>query len=190
MNKARRSFILLAVLAITGTVLVIFSPLWCRKNDKYQLPAQYQKELISLGDSAIATFDVPVAAILIYRNNLIGRGYNTVNRHGNIGGHAEINAISDAMAKIGFDSLNRLDRAYLTLITTYEPCKMCEGAITESYIKHVVVIKPKSMKHWFRKWKMRMLYQWNKQTTKSDSLQEYMFRKHPKYDPVAAQQDN
>lgn len=116
------------------------------------LSKNYSEQLNALGDSAIRSLDVPVAALVVYDNEVIGMGHNTVNRNGNIGGHAEINALSDAVIKLGgLDKFNALDRDKLALITTFEPCKMCEGAIIENFITHVIVVKMKPMKHWFQK---------------------------------------
>lgn len=57
--------------------------------------------LTALGDSALAHRDVPVAAILLYNDSIIGVGYNTVIAEGNAGGHAEINALSVALKRLG-----------------------------------------------------------------------------------------
>lgn len=173
------SFILLLALTL--------SPIWHRKNNAYNLGKTHTEQLTLLGDSAIQTLDVPVAALIIYNNEIIGKGYNTVKRNNNIGGHAEINAISDAMARLGgIDVFNSLDRDKLYLITTFEPCKMCEGAIIENHIKHVAVVKMKPLKHWFQKMKMQYIYQWNKQQTDMESLQDYLFEKHPDYEKEKA----
>jgi tRNA(Arg) A34 adenosine deaminase TadA len=137
--------------------------------------------LTALGDSAIQTLDVPVAALVLYDNKVIGTGYNTVSRTHNIGGHAEINAISDAINKLGVQQFNSLDRKQVYLITTFEPCKMCEGAIVENYIKNVIVIKGKPLSHWYKNWKIRLQYQWNKQRADNDTLQDYLFSRHPGY---------
>ena len=138
--------------------------------------------LARLGDSALNTGDIPVAAILLYNNDVLGAGYNTVKRNRLAGGHAEINALTDAMSKTGVDSFMRLDREHLTLITTWEPCPMCKGSIIEYNIRHVIVLKTKTMSYWLKQWEKSLKYEWNKQAAITDTLQLRLFEKHPLYD--------
>ncbi|HXD93649.1 MAG TPA: deaminase, partial [Bacteroidia bacterium] len=67
-------------------------------------------------------------------------------RDTNIGGHAEINAISNTIKNIGTQNFNQLNRDSLILITTFEPCLMCRGAIIENRIKHIEFIKEKTLR--------------------------------------------
>ena len=55
-----------------------------------KLSANFEQELISLGALALSSEDVPVGAILTYKDEIIGRGFNTALRDHNIAGHAEI----------------------------------------------------------------------------------------------------
>jgi tRNA(Arg) A34 adenosine deaminase TadA len=125
---ARRS----ARLALIAGVLVLA---WALVHKAYVLEPEHRladhevAELSALGATAIGSLVVPVAALLVYQGRIIGRGYNTVRREGNAGGHAEINAISDAMRSLGPEGFDALDRDHLVLLTTFEPCAMCRGAI-------------------------------------------------------------
>lgn len=170
-------------LLLLAFILLFFMPKWHVKNKRYAINENTSARLEALGDTALKTLDVPIAALLIYKGEIIGEGYNTVKRDTNYGGHAEINAISDAIGKLGFDSFNKLDRNNMTLITTFEPCMMCKGAIIEAYIKNVIVVKSKPISHWITRYKMELIYQWNKQLTTTDTLQEALFKKHPYYHP-------
>lgn len=77
--------------------------------------------------------DVPIGAIIVRDNKIIGRGYNTRERDNDPTGHAEINALRDA----GTASGNwRLDNA--VLYVTHEPCPMCAGAMLMSHIHTIV----------------------------------------------------
>ena len=157
-------------------------PKWYLKNENYILDKTTSELLNKIGDSALQTSDVPVAAIILYDGKIIGKGYNTAVRNKKVGEHAEINALSDALCHIGSDSFNRLDRNKLILLTTWEPCLMCEGAIINAYIKHVAIVKAKSLKSLFESAKMKFLYYWNRQVSESDTLQMNLFKKHPAYE--------
>lgn len=76
--------------------------------------------------------DIPVGAIVIYNNKIIGKGYNNRQKNNNVCGHAEINAIKMAENKLGDWRLNDC-----ILISTLKPCKMCAEVINTSRISEV-----------------------------------------------------
>ncbi len=115
-----------------------------------ELHSIYRKELTTLAQKAIEANDVQAAAFLLYDGKIVGRGYNTVLRYGNACGHAEINAISDAISSMGMDNFNSLDRNKLIILSTFEPCPMCIGAIREDKIKYVEFLKEKLLGYWHR----------------------------------------
>ena len=82
---------------------------------------------------AFALDEVPVGAIIVKDNKIIGRGYNTRETKQNPLHHAEIIAINQAARKL--KSWRLLD---CTLYVTLEPCTMCSGAIVLSRIPTVV----------------------------------------------------
>ncbi|MEW5797819.1 MAG: nucleoside deaminase [Bacteroidota bacterium] len=137
--------------------------------------------LVTLGDSALQHLDVPVSSILVYNDTIIGTGYNTVIAHGDAGGHAEINAISSALKALGKERFNSLDRKNLVLITTFEPCLMCRGAVIEYNIRNVVFLKQKSLSHWLLKQYQELRYEVTKKQGEPESLQDSLFMKHPRY---------
>ena len=171
---------------IAGAVVLT----WALVHKAYLLEPEHRlaehevAELGALGAAAIGSLDVPVAALLVYQGRVIGRGYNTVRRDGNAGGHAEINAISDAMRSLGPEGLDDLDRAELVLLTTFEPCAMCRGAIIEYRIHRVGLVEPKSLKHHARETWKELRYQVTKMKLGPDGLQDSLFRLHPGYDPA------
>ncbi|MBK8340910.1 MAG: nucleoside deaminase [Flavobacteriales bacterium] len=118
-------------------VIVALVLAYCSVRKAYVLRATYMPTseqvdvLANLGKEAISSGDVPVAALLLYNDDVIGRGYNTVRRDGNAGGHAEVNAISDAFRSLGWERFERLDRDRMVLLTTFEPCAMCKGLICQ-----------------------------------------------------------
>ena len=77
--------------------------------------------------------EVPVGAIVVYQDKIVGRGYNQPIQHHNPTLHAEIVAIHDA----GLALCNyRLPGT--TLYVTLEPCLMCVGAMVHARIKQLV----------------------------------------------------
>ena len=179
----RRAFLLL----LLPGVLIL---LWMLVHKAYifepsaQLAPQEVNELGVLGSRAIESLDVPVASLLVYRNTVIGRGYNTVLRDANAGGHAEINAISDALRTLGAEGFDALDRDDLVLITTFEPCAMCKGAIMEYRIERVGFVEPKSLRHHAAQGLKELNYELFKVQLAPAGLQDSLFRLHPGYDPA------
>ena len=86
-----------------------------------------------LAEKAFSLGEVPVGAIIVKENKIIGQGYNQKELLKDPTAHAEIIAISAAA-----NTLNdwRLDSA--TLYVTKEPCSMCSGAIINSRIKTLI----------------------------------------------------
>jgi tRNA(adenine34) deaminase len=78
------------------------------------------------------SYEVPVGAIVIQDNKVIGRGSNSVIRDSSVTGHAEINAINQASQTLNNYRLTNCD-LYITL----EPCHMCAKAIVDARINNV-----------------------------------------------------
>jgi tRNA(adenine34) deaminase len=78
--------------------------------------------------------EVPIGAIIVSDNRIIGRGHNLTERLNDVTAHAEMQAITAAA--------NFLGAKYLidcTLYVTIEPCPMCAGALYWSQISRVVI---------------------------------------------------
>lgn len=75
--------------------------------------------------------EVPVAALVVRNNEVIGKGSNS--KHLDPTAHAEIIAIREATERLGTWNLRGS-----TLYVTLEPCPMCAGAIVLSRIKCLV----------------------------------------------------
>ena len=93
---------------------------------------KYMELAIEEADKALEIDEMPVGAIVVYNDKVIGTGYNKKESEKNSLMHAEIIAIDEACKNIGDWRLNDSD-IYVTL----EPCLMCMGAIIESRIKNV-----------------------------------------------------
>ena len=77
--------------------------------------------------------EVPVGAIIVKDNEVIGSGHNQVINTNNVTSHAEINAIIDASKNTNNFRLNNA-KMYVTL----EPCHMCAKAIIDARIDEVI----------------------------------------------------
>ena len=84
-------------------------------------------------EQAIDIKEVPVGAVILRGNHLIGRGHNQMELLTDPTAHAEIIAITAAASFLGDWRLEEC-----TLYVTKEPCAMCAGAILNSRLEKVV----------------------------------------------------
>lgn len=77
--------------------------------------------------------EVPIGAVIVYKNKIIGRGYNRIESLQDPTAHAEIQAITAASE---FLQSRRLLET--TIYVTLEPCLMCAGAIGLARIPKLV----------------------------------------------------
>lgn len=90
---------------------------------------------MALGQAIVAgeNGEVPIGAIIVHQQRIIGRAYNQVELLKDPTAHAEILAITQAAAALGdWRLLNT------TLYVTKEPCPMCAGAIVLARIPRLV----------------------------------------------------
>ncbi len=76
--------------------------------------------------------EVPIGAVVVYQNRIIGKGHNQVQRLNDPTAHAEMLAITAASNNLNSKFLNECD-----LYITVEPCLMCSGAILLSRLRTV-----------------------------------------------------
>jgi tRNA(adenine34) deaminase len=77
--------------------------------------------------------EVPVGAVIVKDNQIIGSGFNQVISQNDATAHAEIQAIKNTGKTI--DNYRLVNT---TLYVTLEPCMMCVGAIVHARINQVV----------------------------------------------------
>ena len=145
------------------------------------LPKAQVDELRALGREAIKSKDVPVGALLLYDGKIIGRGFNTVSRDKDPAGHAEVNAIRDAFGKLGLDGYSNLDKSKLLIISTFEPCPLCQGAMQIHKISRAKYVRSKPLTQLLREHAKSLRYQWNRESVGPEGLQESLFLLHPDY---------
>ncbi len=92
----------------------------------------FMKKAIELARISAAEGEVPVGAVVVKDNEIVGEGRNRRELGKNALYHAEIEAIDNACKKLGGWRLWQCD-----LYVTLEPCPMCAGAIINSRIKRV-----------------------------------------------------
>ena len=76
--------------------------------------------------------EVPIGAVIVKNNEVIGYGYNQKEKKNSVLEHAEIMAIRKASKRINNWRLDDCD-IYVTL----DPCPMCASAIKQSRIKNI-----------------------------------------------------
>ena len=84
-------------------------------------------------NKSIVIDEVPVGAVIVYKDKVIAKGHN-ISNHESVSNHAEIIAMNKAIIKLKDWRLNDCEM-YVTL----EPCPMCAGAILKSRIKKVYI---------------------------------------------------
>ena len=81
----------------------------------------------------LAEGGIPIGAVLVYQDQIIGRGHNRRIQRGSAILHGEMDALENAGRQPA-----RVYRAS-TIYTTLSPCAMCSGAIVLYGIPHVVI---------------------------------------------------
>ena len=93
----------------------------------------FMDQAIALAKEAAQEGEVPVGAVVVLGDKIVGTGRNRREKSKNALAHAEIEAINEACRTLGGWRLWQCDM-YVTL----EPCPMCTGAIINSRIKRLV----------------------------------------------------
>lgn len=93
----------------------------------------FMKKAMQEAELAFEHGEVPVGAVIVANNRIIGRSHNLTEQLNDVTAHAEMQAITSAANFIG--------GKYLTgcsLYVTLEPCQMCAGALYWSQISKIV----------------------------------------------------
>ncbi|QRV25318.1 tRNA adenosine(34) deaminase TadA [Marinomonas foliarum] len=102
---------------------------------------EWMERAIALAAKAASENEIPVGAIVVLNDEIIGEGYNAPISLCDPTAHAEIQAIRNACKM-----MNNYRLPDATLYVTLEPCSMCAGAIVHARIDRVVyaATEPKS----------------------------------------------
>lgn len=93
---------------------------------------KYMKVALKEAKKAYLVGEVPIGAVIVKNNVIIGKGYNKKEFKNCSLEHAELNAIKQASKKI---KNWRLDGS--SIYITLEPCPMCTSAIYQSRIDNI-----------------------------------------------------
>ncbi|MCD6379994.1 nucleoside deaminase [bacterium] len=91
------------------------------------------EEALGEAEEALNRGEVPIGAVIVKDNRIVGRGHNEIEGRGVATAHAEMLAIQQAAGELGDWRLNGC-----TLYVTLQPCQMCLGAICLSRVSRIV----------------------------------------------------
>ncbi|MCU7879027.1 MAG: tRNA adenosine(34) deaminase TadA [Candidatus Thiodiazotropha sp. (ex Lucinoma borealis)] len=102
-------------------------------SDQELTDQQFMQHALLLAERAESQGEVPVGAVVVLHNQIIGEGWNQPIARQDPTAHAEIMALRDAASNRGNYRLPET-----TLYVTLEPCPMCAGAIVHARVARVV----------------------------------------------------
>lgn len=95
--------------------------------------ARFMQHAVREAELAFEKGEVPVGAVVVFENRIIGRGHNLTESMHDASAHAEMVSLSAAYNHFGDWRLENC-----ILVCTLEPCAMCAGAAVLSRIKTIV----------------------------------------------------
>ena len=98
-----------------------------------EIDEKFMRQAINEARKALAQNEVPIGAVVVAGESVVGRGHNLVELLGDPTAHAEMQALTAAAATLGSKYLPQC-----TLYVTVEPCIMCAGAIGWAQVGRVV----------------------------------------------------
>ena len=93
----------------------------------------FMESAMELAKESFLKDEVPVGAVVVKENKIIGSGRNTVIADNDVSSHAEINALRSASKELNNFRLNGC-----SIYVTLEPCHMCAKAIVDARIDMLV----------------------------------------------------
>ncbi|MFQ5692547.1 MAG: tRNA adenosine(34) deaminase TadA [Nitrospinota bacterium] len=97
------------------------------------LDLRWMRRALELAEKAARADEVPVGAVVVLGDRVLGEGRNEVEQRGDPTAHAELLAIQRAAEAHGH---SRLTGA--AIYSTLEPCAMCAGAVLLARIRRLV----------------------------------------------------
>ena len=102
-------------------------------NEFKQTDQQFMKAAIEQAKIAEENGDVPIGAVIVYKNQIIAKAYNQRQQLNDPTAHAEIIALTQAAAFVQNWRLNGC-----AIYVTLEPCPMCAGALVLARLDRLV----------------------------------------------------
>lgn len=99
----------------------------------YNIEHFFMQRAIAEAKVAANEGEIPIGAVVVCGQRIVGKGHNRVEALGDATAHAEMLALTAAMNALGSKYLPEC-----TLYVTVEPCVMCAGAIAWSQVGRVV----------------------------------------------------
>jgi tRNA(adenine34) deaminase len=99
--------------------------------------ARFMREALAQAQLAQAAGEVPVGAVVVHGDTIVGRGHNAPVSGHDPTAHAEIRALREAAQALGNYRLDGCE-----LFVTLEPCAMCSGAMLHARLARVVFGAP------------------------------------------------
>jgi len=93
----------------------------------------FMKEALKEAMLAKDQDEVPIGAVIVFKNRVIARGHNLSETLNDVTAHAEMQAFTAASSYVGGKYLQQC-----TLYVTLEPCVMCAGASFWTQIGRIV----------------------------------------------------
>jgi len=93
----------------------------------------FMKEALKEATKALELGEVPVGAVMVCQNRIIGRSHNQTEKLTDATAHAEMLSLTAAENYLGSKYLNEC-----TLYVTLEPCVMCAGALAWVQLQKLV----------------------------------------------------
>lgn len=103
----------------------------------FEADEHWMRAAIDQALQAEAIGEVPIGAVIVRNNEIVGTGFNRRETWLDPTAHAEMIAIREASERLGAWRLLNC-----TLYVTLEPCPMCAGAILQSRVERVVYGAP------------------------------------------------
>ncbi|ARK10602.1 nucleoside deaminase [Fibrella sp. ES10-3-2-2] len=94
----------------------------------------FMEMALALAEEAAEAGEIPVGALVVCQNRIIGKGRNQTEQLNDVTAHAEMIAITAATQALGGKYLTNC-----TLYVTLEPCVMCAGAIFWAQLSRLVI---------------------------------------------------
>jgi len=133
----------------------------------------FLEQAIEEARKGLAVGGIPIGSVLVYKNEIIGRGHNKRIQSGSVVLHGEMDALENA----GRQSAEVYRQS--TIYTTLSPCPMCSGAILLYGIPTVVIGENKTFmgaEEWLRSSGVALVYA---QSKACEQLMTSFIKEHP-----------